>query len=285
MSKLLKQQRRPDGVSSPSLWLPNQGVQSLTSVRTQLAGTFEPLERGLIIPDAHTPYHDKRALVKLLIKKVIPAFAWDTLIILGDWFDNYILSTFVKDPRRLKGLLSELRPGFKLLRYLRQLPFKRFIFIEGNHEKRLPKMVSSKAPEFYEIVMEWWQQHFNGWEYIPYMNGIAVGEMFFTHDMGYSGPLSARQSMHSLQDNSVIGHNHNMLSAVEGNSKGRLHIGASFGWLGNVDLIDYKHRMKALREWALGFGTYIRRSDDVVHLRQHPIIDYTCEVDGRIFAA
>ncbi len=245
----------------------------------------EKLKRVLILPDSHTPYHDKRALEKLIMGKVIPGGEWDTLVVLGDWFDNYILSTFTKDPRRLEGLLKELKPGFGLLDELKGAGFKRRIFIEGNHEKRLPKMVSDKAPEFYEILMEWWERHFEGWEYVPYMEDIQVGKMNFTHDVGFSGALSARQSMHAYQDNAVIGHNHNMVYCVEGNASGILHVGASFGWLGDVTKIDYRHRMRARREWALGFGYGHLRSNGFMYLHPAPIINYTAVVDGILYQA
>ena len=46
------------------------------------------MKRVLFLPDAHTPYHDKRALEGLILKKILPALEWDTVCVLGDWWDN-----------------------------------------------------------------------------------------------------------------------------------------------------------------------------------------------------
>jgi len=223
-------------------------------------------------------------LEKLIIGQVVPAFDWYGIVILGDWFDNYSVSHYTKNPKRLRGLDKEIEKGFDLLHIFELLPFKKRIFIEGNHETRLSRTVSDKMPEIYEFVMRDWENRFSQWEYVPYMEDIEIGRLFLTHDVGHSGTLSTRQTLHAYQDNVVIGHNHNMLYCVEGNAKATAHVGASFGWLGDVSKIDYRHKMKARREWVLGFGTgYHNPESDFVYLVPHPIVEYTAVVEGRLF--
>lgn len=238
------------------------------------------LETWLILPDAHTPYHDKRA-IRLIFNQVLHAVKFDGVVILGDWFDNYGISRFAKDPRRLQGLRRELAVGFDLMKQLEAYPFKRRIFLEGNHELRLPKMLSEKAPEVYEIVMSWWAERFANWEYVPYMHDIAIGKLYLTHDVGRSGVHSTKQTLNDYQDNVIIGHNHRFDFTVGGNAKGRTHVGASFGWLGDLNAIDYRHRMKSRREWTLGFGVVRVRPDGVVFVEPHPIVEYTTTIDGK----
>jgi hypothetical protein len=123
------------------------------------------------------------------------------------------------------------------------------------------------------------------WEVVPYMTDTQIGKLNITHDIGLSGMTSTRRTMLDYGDNSVIGHNHNFQYFVEGNAKGVTHVGASFGWLGDRAKVDYKHQMKARKEWTLGFGTGIHRPDTgAVYLTGHPILnDYTCCFDGFIF--
>lgn len=63
------------------------------------------------------------------------------------------------------------------------------------------------------------------------------------------------------------------------------HVGASFGWLGDYRRIDYRHRMRARRDWVLGFGIGYLRPSGVIHLMPIPIINYSCVVEGQLFQA
>jgi hypothetical protein len=57
-----------------------------------------------------------------------------------------------------------------------------------------------------------------------------------------------------------------------------------FGWLGNVDEVDYMHRVKAKKEWSLGFGIgYLDKSTGVVYVQPVPIVNYTAVVEGVLY--
>jgi hypothetical protein len=70
---------------------------------------------------------------------------------------------------------------------------------------------------------------------------------------------------------------------VEGNAKGVPHVGASFGWLGDVEKVDYMHRIRANRDWVLGFGVGVVRENGVIHLQPVPIVQYSCMVGLELF--
>lgn len=247
-------------------------------------GETDRLTRHLILPDAHCPYHDKRALEGLILRKVLPSLDFESVTILGDFFDCYSVSTFPKNPKRLKGLKKELQVGFDLLKRI-EGEAKRLIFIEGNHERRLKRFLADKAPELYEIVTDWWKERFKGWIYVPYMEDITLGKLFITHDVGRSGENSTKQSLNDYQDNVIIGHNHLLDYSVRGNAHGTAHVGASFGWLGDLDKIDYRHRMKCRRDWTLGYGIAYVRKDGVAFVSPKPIVRYTSEIEGRLYKA
>ena len=240
------------------------------------------MKRILFIPDSHTPYHDVMALEKLVMGQVIPAFGWDTICILGDWWDNYSISSHLKTPTREKSWKKEHDVGKKLLAKIAQTPCKRRILIKGNHERWLEKLLSDKVPALYEEVMDK-THHPEGWDVIEYMESTEIGKLHVTHDLGYSGMTSAQQSLAACGDNIIIGHNHNMTYVVRGNAKGESHVGASFGWLGDYKAIDYRHRMRARRDWVLGFGVGYMRPNGVVYVTPIPIIKYSCVVEGKFF--
>lgn len=242
------------------------------------------LKRILFIPDAHTPYHDKRALEGLLIDKVIPSFTWDVICILGDWWDNYSISNHLKTPTRERSWKRESQIGKDLLQKIGKAPCRRRILIKGNHEKWLEKLLSDKAPALYEVIID--KTHSpEGWEVIEYMESTEIGKLHVTHDLGYSGMNSTPQSLNACGDNMIIGHNHNMTYVVRGNTKGECHVGASFGWLGDYRRIDYRHRMRARRDWVLGFGVGYLLPNGVVFVVPIPIVEYSAVVEGILFKA
>jgi len=245
---------------------------------------MKELKRVLILPDAHTPYHDKRALERLIIETVIPAFSWDTICILGDWWDNYSISSHLKTPTREQSWKRESEVGKQLLGRIGAVDVRRRILVKGNHERWLEKLLAEKTPALYEEVMDK-THHPEGWEVVEYMESTEIGKLHVTHDLGYSGMNSAQQSLAACGDNIVIGHNHNMTYVVRGNAKGECHVGASFGWLGDYRRIDYRHRMRARRDWVLGFGLGYLRPNGIIHLCPIPIVRYSCVIEGRLFQA
>ena len=242
------------------------------------------LKRVLFLPDAHTPYHDRRALEDLIIGRVLPSFDWDTICILGDWWDNYSISGHLKTPTREMSWERESQVGKDLLQQISTIPTRRRILVKGNHERWLEKLLSDKVPALYESVMNK-TRHPGGWEVVEYMESTTVGKIHVTHDLGYSGMQSAQQSLVACGDNIIIGHNHNMTYVVRGNAKGECHVGASFGWLGDYRSIDYRHRMRARRDWVLGFGIGYLRPNGIVHVSPVPIIKYSCVLEGQLFQA
>jgi len=78
---------------------------------------------------------------------------------------------------------------------------------------------------------------------------------------------------------------HRFMTVVEGTALGNEpKVAASFGWLGDVERIDYMHRAKARAGWALGFGfgTYQPKTG-FMYLTPVPILpDYSCCIHGQV---
>ena len=245
------------------------------------------IKRGIIWPDTHAPYHDKHAVDLVLSVMIHEAF--DRMIHLGDLVDNYAVSRFTKDPTREQNLKKEYKDVRKLVERISEL-VDDIDLLEGNHERRLPDFLSKYAPQVYELVQGMdlfgFQEH--GWTITPYYEVLEVGHLQLTHDVGRSGINSTRLSMRDAMDNLVIGHNHNMAYHVEAKSTGVAHVGASFGWLGDVEAVDYMHKMKARNLWTHGFGTFLHDTKTgVVYVTPHPIIEHkkhlSVAVNGTVY--
>lgn len=96
--------------------------------------------RALLYGDTHFPYQDSGAL------KVVAKIAKDeqpaVLCHMGDLLDCYSLSRFDKNPDRKDSMQDEINQARMHLAQMRDLcPDARFIYLEGNHEDRLRRVL------------------------------------------------------------------------------------------------------------------------------------------------
>lgn len=249
-------------------------------------GKTEEVEKVLFLPDTHCPYHDRRAydLVESVVRGVRPGFR--RIRILGDFPDFYAISAHSKDPGRRETFEDEVEETKKLLRRIERWNIPDKEYIEGNHEWRLDRYIQDNAKELHGILTLDRLLHIseNGWKVTKYKDHVKLGRLWLTHDLGKAGQNAVKDALTSYQDNVVIGHLHRLLYMVEGNAKGVPHVAACFGWLGDVSKVDYMYRVKANRDWALGFGVGYLRPNGVIHLQPVPIVDYSCVVDGKLFS-
>lgn len=244
------------------------------------------LKKWLLVPDTHRPYHDKRAVE--LVLKVGESLKVDGIALLGDYGDFYAVSSHDKNPNRARNLEFEIEDICQGLDEFDALGAKEKIFIAGNHEDRLERFLMTKAPELFNVVKipELLGLAERGWDYVPYKDHTTIGKLYLTHDTGKAGKFAHYSALEAdFQSNVIIGHTHRLGYAVVGNAKGKPHVGAMLGWLGDVDQVDYMHRIKAKRDWALGFGVAYMEPNGHCHVQPIPIVDYKCVVQGKLFKA
>lgn len=242
------------------------------------------MQRLLICPDAHVPYHDVRAWNLFL--KVGQAFKPDMLVVIGDIADFYSVSAHSKDPRRKRDLEWEVGEVNKALDQLDALGAEEKRFIAGNHEDRLRRYLQDRAPELFGTVSipTLFQLRERGWDYVAYRSYTRIGKLHLTHDVGNAGRYATYKALDTFQHSNVTGHTHRLCYVVEGNAVGEHKVAAQFGWLGDVDQIDYMHRVKSEKDWALGFGTgHLDLASGIVYLTPVPIVRYTCCVNGKVY--
>jgi predicted phosphodiesterase len=259
---------------------------------TSTTGTSPPrrarnrLSPMLIIPDVHAPFHhvDAWALMMDVAHDLQP----ETIVVIGDFLDMYAVSSHSKDPARIMRLEDELAVGKRLRGQLDDLGAARKVFLEGNHEDRLRRYLQDKAPELYGVVdvSSLLELDAHGWEFTSYRDHTRLGAVHYTHDVGKTGRYSTYQTLDQYQHSVVFGHSHRLSYVVEGNATGEAKVAAQFGWLGDVEQIDYMARAKARKDWALGFG--IGHTDSQTghtFLSPVPIVHDRCVVNGKLYKA
>lgn len=237
------------------------------------------------MPDTHAPYHNK--LSWSLLGAVVEDQEPDLLIDLGDHFDCYAVSQHRKDPSRRRDLQEELEEARECLRIFDGI--KKKYFIEGNHEWRFPRFLMDFCPEIYRLLKSRLKDDLfglieDGWIVTPYMQSLTLGKLNVTHDLDKAGENAVADAIASFMDNVIIGHTHLLRYVVKGTAFGVPHLGASFGWLGDVEKIDYRHRVKAHRDYVQGFGTFrLDPETGYSWVTPVPIFGNTACVEGKVY--
>jgi predicted phosphodiesterase len=243
------------------------------------------LEKILFLPDSHVPYEDKAAFTLML--KAAKVFKPDHCLILGDFIDCYSVSSHSRHPDRSLKLREEVDATINALEAVAAIGAKNNVFVAGNHEDRLERYLKDKAPELFHFISipKILKLRELGFKYIPYKQSYRIGKLNVTHDTGNAGRFAHYKSLDTFQHNIIIGHTHRLGYAVEGNAQGERHVTAMFGWLGDVEQIDYMHRVKAIKDWTLGFGIgYLDTSTNIVYVTPVPIVKDTCLIEGKLIS-
>lgn len=242
------------------------------------------LERWLIIPDTHVPYHDRRAF-KLAVESAVK-LGIKNVALLGDFADFYAVSSHPKSPGRKADLQWEIDETNLALDYLDKKFRGKKKYVMGNHEWRLARYLGDKAPALAlrDMTVEGqFRLKDRGWESTPYKSDTKIGKLYLTHDTGRAGKYAHYAAQATYQGNVVIGHTHRLAWAVSGNARGKPHVTAQLGWLGDAKACDYMYRVVAATEWALGFGILYVEPNGHVHLTPVPIVNYKCLIEGKLF--
>ncbi len=212
----------------------------------------------------------------------------DTIIVMGDFIDCYAVSSHQKNPANRVSIEDEIAAGNAALDQLEALGATRLVYIEGNHESRMPRYIADRAPEIHAIaptIRNLLRVDERGWEWVPYRDHITIGKCHYTHDLGKAGDNAHVDARKRFESNVVMAHVHKLGASYGGNLKGETHVGVCAGWLGSAADCEYLSRAQAMSGWQLGFCTTAMESDGTTHIQTHPIINYRAFVDGKLIAA
>lgn len=243
------------------------------------------LETVLIVPDTHRPFHDRRAWALLLAvgRRIRPT----RIVVLGDFADFYSVSAHSRDPTRPAQLVEEIADVNTGLDELDALGAKHKHFVEGNHEFRLARYLQDHAPALVgsTSVPELFHLADRGWTFTPYRQHLAIGKLHVTHDVGQAGAYAYIRAGAAFESSVAIGHTHRLGVTYFGAATGESHVAATMGWLGDREAADYMHRIRAMKDWHLGFGVVRIEPSGIAHLQPIPIVNYRAVVDGVLVEA
>ena len=239
------------------------------------------MKKILFVPDVHIPFEDKKAWSLML--RAARHWEPDILAVLGDFQDFYAVSDHDKNPDRPQNLEWEIHCVNQRLNELVALGAKDKRFVAGNHEHRLTRYLTKHAPAMFDMLDVPSLLHLKkrGWKYTPYGKSDKIGRLYITHDEGNAGPYANIRARATFEGNVVIGHTHRMAVSYQGNAAGKAHVGAMFGWLGDLSAIDYMARVRS-QQWQHGFGIGRLLPSGDVHLQAVPIVNGQCVVEGKV---
>lgn len=240
----------------------------------------QSLKKILVLSDLHVPFHDKKAYD--LFIKVAKHWKPDILIIIGDFADFNAVSSHLKDPTR-PGFSREVKEVRRALEKLRGIGSRR-IFLEGNHERRLSRFISERAPELHGIldVPTILGLQEEGFEYYPYQQEVTIGKVSFVHDLGFAGVNGTRQTLAAFPGNIVYGHTHRFNCFTGGNLKRDTYTAWNVGWLGDPRKIDYLPSVKIKQDWVRGFLMVYLEADGTPHFSPAKITNDKVLIEGKI---
>lgn len=164
-----------------------------------------------ILNDIHLPFHDKRALAIAI--DYLDKLNLDYLVLNGDVADVYSLSKFERNPN-YRDLNFEISIVNKFLDYLGS-KFTNIIFKEGNHEVRLVRHISDKAPELSNIegltIRSLLNLDKRNIRFIDNRGRVKAGKLTIIHgnEINNGGQINvARVKILRAMDNLLFGHHH-----------------------------------------------------------------------------
>lgn len=243
----------------------------------------------MFMPDTHIPFHDEKAVE--LFYQAVNIVNPDIFVIQGDFADFYAVSFFSQKPNRVNQLDEEISQVNLHLDYIdKMLPRARKIFLAGNHEYRLERYLTDKAPALFNMIKIEKIFQFDkrsNWQYVPYKQHTNVGKIYLTHDTGKGGGNAHKGARQVFNKTCFIGHTHRIAYDIENSALGVPHLAAMFGWLGDFKEIDYMHQIASRTAWSHGFGMgLVNEENGLFHVSPVPIVEYkgkySCMVNGEI---
>ena len=223
------------------------------------------IKTAIILPDIHYPYHDKPSIKA--IESFMPKFKPDYLVYLGDQIDLAMVKAYFdkKGSAPEKGYIIQNYIGFNEImeRHIKILPKTQFVFLEGNHEERIKRLLD-KAPIYRGADIEvekYFKFKERGIKFVPYNQIFKLGKLHYIHGI-YVNKHHACATVMAYQRNMRYGHTHDHQSYthVTPIDVKDTHTAMSLGCLCNINPEWMKNKPN---KWIHGFGiAYVRDNGD-----------------------
>jgi metallophosphoesterase superfamily enzyme len=173
----------------------------------------EITKRVAILSDTHHPYQEQK-VIDLFIEYCLDTKP-ETIVLLGDIMDAYMVSSFDKDHRNKHTFAEEVESTVEFLTLLRDtFPDTEIIFQPGNHCYRLYKFLLKNADALLDLpelsIKSLLKLDELNIKYQPGHTPLRIGELLLTHGtMARKGAgSSARGHQEKYQNSICIGHIH-----------------------------------------------------------------------------
>lgn len=203
--------------------------------------------RILVIPDAHLPYVNMELLKEIyqFSKKYSP----HEIISIGDFFDNYSLTSFIKDCNA-ESSSEELEKTYDQIQKIKEW-FPKITFIKGNHEKRLDKRAKDVGinNRFIKSIFEVMKAP-AGWH--PEQDDVIERDgILYTH--GFH--CNFRKHLYDFNQSIVFGHIHKSFGIDYMSRNGRMIYAMCVGTVIDDQAIAFQYGPIKYRTACLGFGS------------------------------
>lgn len=224
-----------------------------------------------VLCDVHFPFHDYTAL-KTALRKLYE-YEIDTLILNGDIVDFMSVSFWERRPE-YRNLERERTLAVKALDAIRSI-FRdvKIVYKEGNHEERLERFLSRKAPELYDLeelqVENFLKLQDIGIEYVKEKRRIEAGELDIIHGHEYRSFASVNIAISFLRKsfrNILLGHFHRQQEDTKKTIRDEL----TGAWVVGC-VCDLKPDYSPNNEWTHGFAFVELFENGHFQVRNHKI--------------
>lgn len=233
------------------------------------------------LSDIHYPYEDTKA--EELALSFLKTYNPNIIVWNGDIFDCYSISSYNKDANKKLNIQDEIDYGVSRLEHWKlALPNTRMIFIMGNHEDRLRRLISNAAPSLATLRSTKFEEVAGlskiGFECISSHQDLFIGSLMFYHGdaVRKNGGASGRAHFEQYGCSIIMGHCHRLSITYKRNKFG-VHTIIENGTLCNFD-VEYAR----FPDWQLGFTT-IDFDGDSFAAEVHPIVQNKLIAQGKVY--
>lgn len=246
-------------------------------------------KRLLIIPDTHVPFHSKPAFALLL--EVLREVRFDRIVFLGDFLEMYATSRHLRNPDISDCFEAEATVANKCLDAIEKAAklsgVQEVTYLQGNHEFNLERYILEQAPALRNLVKidKVLRLKERGWGYKRYGDFHREGKLHLVHDDGKAGNNAHRDALSNYNASVGIGHTHQAAIAYMGDVLDRKHVGAMFGWLGDIlaEPFRYAHQRAKQKNWQLAIGTALLAKNGTAHVQVNPMLKAGAGLEVSVF--
>jgi len=244
-----------------------------------------------VIGDLHGLEHDARAVAVafMVCRQEQP----EVIYCNGDWLDCTSLqknnrmhpASFASGENPLPFSAEVVFCRMLLERLRADCPDSRIVFVEGNHEQRIGRLLGSAMPQLYGLVpplQAMLQLDQLGIEFQSARESSVIGDTIITHGQRCNIHAGRSAMLDDWGQSVMMGHTHRLKMYSKGFGTGRVIYGCECGHLRNRGA-SYTPRLYP--DWQQGFGWLTEHHSGVYQPSLVPIIDGTAVFPGKLYYA